>query len=280
MSSRRRSRQIEIFNFSFLDILACTIGLLIFIMIMIFVLQSGGNSLQTNAAAEAHFTNQIASLQLRAADDERIAVQLEEQQMKAIGAAPDTLIAWNKARTLRDATLQQRIELESDVMQLKASIQSKEVDKTKLDRLLVNAEARYAQASKDTATAQAAFSAASTRVDEHHVLVHQIKVPGANADFYVIHVDCRLNEVAIMELPMNGKAKLLGRTPANQLNNAQSSYQQILNQHRNNEKVVVVFWVRPDSHDTFQEAKASVPSGMNCGYEPASDDWKFLEEGN
>ena len=41
MGRRSRSRQVEIFNFSFLDILACTIGLLIFIMVMVFILQSG-----------------------------------------------------------------------------------------------------------------------------------------------------------------------------------------------------------------------------------------------
>ena len=39
---RRRQREVEIFNFSFLDILACTIGLLLFILVMIFILQKAG----------------------------------------------------------------------------------------------------------------------------------------------------------------------------------------------------------------------------------------------
>ncbi len=51
MGSRsRRSREVELFNFSFLDILACVIGLLIFILSIVVV--SGGGSASSQRAAK------------------------------------------------------------------------------------------------------------------------------------------------------------------------------------------------------------------------------------
>ncbi len=276
MSLRRQSRQIEIFNFSFLDIMACTIGLLIFIMVMIFVLQSGANSLQDTSQVASHLTNQISQLQQKAADDERVAAQLEEQQMHAIGADPATLRAWNESRELRDKTIEQAKDLEAEVMQLRAMIQSKQIDRKKLERSLAEAEAQLAQATKDHAAADVALSSASASVDQHHVLVHQVKVPGASTEFNVVHVDCRANEVVIMRIPLNGKAALLGSTPANQISDPRSAFQQILGRERTNDKTVIVFWVRPAGQITFDRARGSLPNGMTFGYEPAGDDWKFL----
>src|SRR4051812_49297396 len=43
----KRSREVELFNFSFLDILACVIGLLIFVLSVVVVSGGGSSSRQT-----------------------------------------------------------------------------------------------------------------------------------------------------------------------------------------------------------------------------------------
>ena len=101
--SHRRARQVEIFNFSFLDILACTIGLLIFIMVMVFILESSSRVADSGAIISMKL-RQAASLQSATARDTEIAagleVQLEKIQTPAI---LDLTPARDSARASRDA---------------------------------------------------------------------------------------------------------------------------------------------------------------------------------
>ena len=76
----------EIFNLSFLDILACTIGLLIFILVMVFILQSGSPMANVGQLV-ARKRADASALRTAAERDTEIARGLEAQfdQMRQEG---------------------------------------------------------------------------------------------------------------------------------------------------------------------------------------------------
>ena len=128
-----RTRQVEIFNFSFLDVLACTIGLLIFIMVMVFILQSGSAVADTGAIIGKKLRD-ASMLQASAARDAQIAQGLEAQldQLRAPNM-PDLTPQRDAARLARDAA---RANYDASVRQVEA-------DQGRLDenRLSVNFKA-------------------------------------------------------------------------------------------------------------------------------------------
>src|SRR4051812_1585201 len=103
MSRRSRRKQVEIFNFSFLDILACTIGLLIFIMVMVFILQAGSPVADTGAIIAVKL-ERASTLQATADRDDVISDALEAQFEKIRDPnAPDLSPQRDAAHATRDA---------------------------------------------------------------------------------------------------------------------------------------------------------------------------------
>ncbi len=275
MSRRLRSRQVEIFNFSFLDILACTIGLLIFIMVMVFILQSGSPVADISAIVDRK-AGEAATLQEAAARDARIAAGLEAELGRVIVPdQPDLSPQRDIAEAARDAA---RHAYENAAHQ-EAEAQAR-LNEARLARdrsaasNLETARADLVAAHERNNRAQAALDAAMTPQDQPVVLM-RVQRPGEGGQaFQVLHVDCHANQVILLK-ENGGKLAEVGRTGVKELASARSAFQQIAAAQRRLNDPLVLFWVRPDGAETYEAARAELPSGTPFGYEPADAAWTF-----
>jgi|GEM_PF-5141351 len=107
-----RHREVDIFNFSFLDILACVIGLLIFVLTIVVVSGGRSNSRQSDGRlsnAEHQLAQSQTSAQM-AAEQRRRTEQLLAQQAKELSDPQGTVqLVKGQIRMLNE----QRINLES-----------------------------------------------------------------------------------------------------------------------------------------------------------------------
>ena len=275
MARRARSRNIEIFNFSFLDILACTIGLLIFIMVMVFILQAGSPLVDNDVVV--HRKETAAAADTDAAErDARIADALEAQlsQFKlpddhGLSARRDA------ARAERDAA---RARYEEKTQQARRAREQLDAAR-ELGRhnALQAAGERLKEAQGRMALAQDAMARAKASAADGRVTFLPRERPGEeNAGPYqVLHVDCRADKVVLLELDAQETTHETGESPAASLADADSAFGRAVSRQRRLERPLVLFWVRPDGMDTFNHAVAALPEDVPRGFEPADVDWHF-----
>jgi hypothetical protein len=79
-SRTKRRRELDIFNFSFLDILACVIGLLIFVLTIV-VVSGGGSSSRQTAGRVSNAEHQLE----RATEDARISADRRQRDEQMLG---------------------------------------------------------------------------------------------------------------------------------------------------------------------------------------------------
>jgi|GEM_PF-5985736 len=277
MSRRRRPRQVEIFNFSFLDILACTIGLLIFIMVMVFILQSGSPVADTGAIVVRKL-REASLLRTDAERDTQIAGGLEAQfDQVRVPEMPDLTRQRDAARSARDEAQANYDQAIRQVASAQAQLDDARLTQDRavaatLERAKTDlkvAADRHSQAEADLARLVAASK-------ETPVVLSPYRRPGSPAeDFQVLHVDCRADGVVLLETDGNRKITQVGHTSANNLDDVQSDYQHTIASHAQLDHPLVLFWVRPDGVTTFTKAREQLPSGTPFGFEPANADWIF-----
>ncbi len=272
MARRRRSRQVDIFNFSFLDILACVIGLLIFIMVMVFVLQSAASNAAAANPRKAH------DQRAQAAMWRRIAQRDNALASRMAGAAAG----------LQPAALPVNLALQlSAAQQAFAAAEARDAhERAKL--LQLQAARSFARragriaAAKAIATAEARLAAAQHKlrqiVARRKSLVRLLPVRrGApnRAWSHVLYVDCGRKGVTMFRLLPNGHARKLGHTDNSDLNSSSSAYQKCMATQSQYSHGDVLFWVHPNAITTFNKAKAAKPAGVVYGDEPATARFSF-----
>lgn len=280
---RRLNRgQVEIFNFSFLDILACTIALLIFIMVMVFVLQSGRSALADTSKVVARESTRAAALEDQAQRDDRIAAQLEEN-IGHLGGLVDRqmLNARSAAKAKRDAAQTQLNHDEDMVASLTQGMRDNKEVHDQLVKAATQVGAALGKARSDYAAAEKRHGELLAQVANNRVLIRPANAPGDPAsDATVLHIDCQRDNLVVMRLREGGKPEILGSVSTQSVDAPDSAFRKAVQQHRNAAKPVLVFWVRPDGIGTFEKAKELVPPGVDYGYEPAAADWNFADQGN
>jgi multidrug efflux pump subunit AcrA (membrane-fusion protein) len=277
MARRSRSRQIEIFNFSFLDILACTIGLLIFIMVMVFILQSGSPVADT--AAIVHRKSDEAQRQKLSADeDTTIANRLEEQ----LGRIHDSVKP--ELRAVRDVAAHQSDSARAAYESTLAQMHTVEAELDTARR------ARLEKSNSDMQEALAALKAARDRNEAAKALVAQAVQSPVTAqfsflpswrtgetirDYDVLHIDCRGDAVAFLSSDADGNIHESDAFPVSAVGDKDSAFQQRIDAHALARNPLVLLWVRPDGLDTYHKVRDALPGNLAFGYEPADAAWRF-----
>jgi len=125
--SLRRKRDVDIFNFSFLDILACVIGLLIFVLTIVVV--SGNGSSATAAAkmdaADHEFQAAKAAAELAAAQRQRIENVLSQHAQDVTDASQNSVVVRSQIAKLNEEGDELKVEsakAESQAAALRAKL--------------------------------------------------------------------------------------------------------------------------------------------------------------
>jgi hypothetical protein len=277
MARRTRHRQVEIFNFSFLDILACTIGLLIFIMVMVFVLQA--DSVVADASnLIARKAEQVRAARLGAEQDSLMVRQLEEQLNK-IPSPVDPRLAGerNSLRTVVEAARTAYMQRSQEVQRAQATLDSRrEAQRRTVEKMLHDAEARLQGSRREHEAADLALVRAVAAEPSTHVTFLPIKRAAEEGEpFQVLHVDCHANRVVLLTVGPDGSVSLAGESPLRSIADKNSILATVVRRHGNSINPLVLFWVRPDGIETFEAAQQAIPTNMPRGFEPADADWNF-----
>ncbi len=210
MSRRRTSREVEIFNFSFLDILACTIGLLIFIMVMVFILQTQSPVADTHAIAR-HRMDDAARLRRAAETDAQIVNALEVQLSRI--HAPEAQHLEQQRETVQKARDAAKEEDERKRSELEAVRNQLIAMQSARDQTRRQAQQSLAAARKHFDEIKGELDAATAALPPPGVALVPSKHPGAQQDgFNVLHVDCRSGEVVVFRVDEKGTIEVVGRT--------------------------------------------------------------------
>jgi hypothetical protein len=271
MSRRTRSREIEIFNFSFLDVLACTIGLLIFIMVMAFILQAGSPVADT-AAVIRHRNAQTVEFEAVAERDRRIAqsVEMELDQVVPTGD-PELTSLRDAARSARDGAKDENDRLTKAV----AAAQSA-VDQA-LQHASEQAQADLDQARRDLGAAESQLAGVTNAAKVARVTFLPRKSDGSSDDggTDVFHIDCQSDHVVIYHGEVDGSVREIGAVPSTDLALPNAFFEKTLSTVSSDSGKRLLFWVRPAGVATFDDAKALLSADTSYGFEPADADWVF-----
>ena len=257
----RRRREVSIFSFAFLDILATTIGVLIFLLLLAAVDQSGIAEAQKLEQMLVHARTRSASAQQQVRQAEQ-----ELAQKRAAARAAQRELS-NLARPTPRASAGELLTKE----RARCRLQSQE-----LERKIDAAKQRLERANKNVASHQAALNNAHGRGQTRHL-------PEAvgGADTIAVHVDCRKDSLVILGAQPGAWAAPRQTCPKDALASSTSPYQKLIAQVKQSQaqpkgKLSIVLWVRPDGIGAADKALAlALRQGVPIGLEPADADWKL-----
>ena len=276
MGRRSRSRQVEIFNFSFLDILACTIGLLIFIMVMVFILQSNSPVADSGAIIERK-QSETAALRKDVERDTQIAQGLEtELDQLRVPGEPDLTPQRDLARAARDAAKSRYVDAASKLADRQARLDEARLARGRsVARGLEQANADLKAAHERNNLAAAELAKATEEANSNSVVAWPYNPPGQVVkEFEVLFVDCHGSNVILLRADQ-GKLIKVGQTGAKNLDDAKSDFQRLVAENRRLDNSLVLFWIRPDGTETYSAALEQLPKPTNFGFEPADAKWSF-----
>lgn len=269
----RRSRSVDIFNFSFLDVLACTIGLLIFIMVMVFILQTGGSVLADVTVVVQRRAQTRAELIHAAKNDEQLAEGLEQTLRTMPLAGPSALPAQ------RDRAVQVRDQAKAKFTVGQNALSEAEQDLQQARQLRTDRDRALADARREVDAAKAQRDQAASELEESKRKATPIlKLEGAQGDakdYSVLHVDCQADQCVIVKTDPQGHPIVVARVSSRTLAAADGAYQRAIATHNREDHPLVLFWVRADGIETFELAQSLLPAGMSHGYEPADASLKL-----
>ncbi len=275
MGSRRRARQVEIFNFSFLDILACTIGLLIFILVMIFLLQS------STRLTDYKKIIQNKMKVVREIQRETQSATVIEQSMKAQLSKMKDARDPKLLRLLRNARQNMMLAREnsevkvSELSNLDAEIESQQaVYSQETVVTLKNLQQSLTAATQKLARLRQRELAEKTNDFTSHMFVRLAK--GKTGGVYTImNVLCAANGLSVLKVDKLGKASIASVTDPASIGDNDSAFQQALVALRSHRRPLVIFWINTGGISAFRQAKDDIPSGIKYGYEPALHHFKY-----
>lgn len=256
--ARRRRKKASMFSFAFLDILATVVGVLIFLLLMGVLSQSGAVEASQWQRKYDELDDELAEAQARAADarkryqDARAAAEDARRELSGEAAR----VAGQAAAVQEENDgIEQEIRAARDrVGGLEGKITALEHKKDQLEK----ERDRLAQPGRP----------------------HMLPRAEGGARATPIHVDCRESELIIMGADVGDSSVKRIHVPADRIEDAGGSYSKLLdgitkrNARRN--PTVLVLWVRPDGIKTADTAiNVAKERDVPLGWEPADSDWEF-----
>ncbi len=265
----------SIFSVSFLDLLACTLGSLLFIMILLFMHTT--NMIDPTAAPPAvrQIENQLKEATGAAAEQEKALDDAARQTAKVMTELASAKEEEKRLNELMGASPMDRERLmRGQVADVDAKLTAADKDLAELKRQLEEERAKRERVER---TRQAiAKSAAEGR--KISVPVRGSGNPMAANFTNIYHVICSKDGVAITHESATGASKAEGvRVPRGELKERASAFMAAVGDVRLNSKThTMILWVRPDGLDTYSQAKnVADESKINVGDEPADADWEL-----
>ncbi len=258
----RRSREIEIFSFSFLDILACTVGALIFIVVMVVCTTADTRGLlqakQAFEEAKARKSSVETAVEKASGEAAQAEKNLADTKRKnpaaelVQSARDQTQRAEAQIKEQQEQTAQARAGIEK--LETEQAQQQEEKDKA-AGRVEV-LKGQLSQRGKDESSGKI------LKMDfEEKKLIPNV-------------VECAASGVINHGSP--GK-RTKEETPQKSLATQESAFRQMLVRIKNSRtKEYVVFLVRPDGLDAFEKARELAKAlQVTMGWEPVNADWEI-----
>ena len=252
----RKRREVLIFSFSFIDILATTIGVLLFIMLMAILNQSG-------ITADSEMDEELKTARQKLANAEQSLHVAEQAFAKA----------WDDAQDARqhDSGGAQR---PSRAATLAEEIRAAETQNMELERRMANARKSAANLQNDIEARRNALGS----VDGTAMLP---KVKGGSAA-KPMHVDCRPDNLLILGDLNDPQGRLHTLCHLDNIKQPNSSFAQFVHRVKRTasqpgaQREVVVLWIRPGGSKVADHAiGVAREAGVAIGWEPADRDWVF-----
>jgi hypothetical protein len=233
------------FSFGFLDILATTIGVLIFIMLFAALSHSGAPEVMELLAQEDELEQE-----LQAAHQQVEQARREHENAKKATAKAREALGQEASSIDRQAA-----DLEEENEDILHDIEDARRESDRLERQLEGLE--------DEPAGPAV-------------------VPRARKKSRVVpyHVDCRESGLVLLGPNMEYRGNNRLRVKVGNIDDNHGSYRRLLNRikrrGRGPNRGVLVLWVRPDGVKAADEAiKEAQDMGVSVGWEPADSDWAF-----
>jgi hypothetical protein len=276
MAYRRNARQVEIFNFSFLDILACTIGLLIFILVMIFLLQSASRLTDYKKIIQTKM-KALREVQAEAKSTAHIANSIEAELSKMRDRRdPKLLLLLQAAREEMRRARQDANVRTAELSSLETGIESQQAVYTQQTQVTLDSlHGKLAAAMRQLAKLQEEQSAAKKSNAYSGVFFQPVNSSRAK-HFNILHVLCSSRGLQILDVHKNGGVSVALLTPTSEIGDADSAYRLAVAAISERHNPLVIFWIYAGGIDAFNQARGEIPAGVHYGYEPALHRWKFM----
>lgn len=251
----RRRRETTIFSFAFLDILATTIGVLMFIMLMAAFQQSGMTEAQK-------LDDQLKAEQAKLAAAQQRGKQAEAEYQ---GAAAAEKAAQEKLSDLASSSSSGDRKAQAENVRLAGKA-------AQIEGKIAEAERRR----KGSNQTLAALEVEAERARGHGT---RLRLPKAiaGASTTPVHVDCQSEKVVILGARTDEGLGQRQSCPRALLKQPDKPFVKLLGQVKNSKgKMSIVLWIRPDGVKTANEAiSIARQHKARLGYEPADKDWTF-----
>lgn len=276
MAYRRNARQVEIFNFSFLDILACTIGLLIFILVMIFLLQSATRLTDYKKIIQSKM-KAVRQLQAEAQSTAHIANSIESELSKMRDQRdPQLLLLLHAAREAMRRARQDANVRTAELSSLQTGIESQQAIYTQQTKVTLSSlRAKLATTMRQLAELQEEQSAV-TKANAHSNVFFQPMNSHSRKHFTILHILCSSRGLQILDVHKNGGVSVALMTPTDEITDSDSAYQLAVAAISEKHNPLVIFWIYAGGIGAFTLAEAEIPADVHYGYEPALHRWKFM----
>lgn len=250
----RKRRQIAVFSFSFVDVLATTVGVLIFVLLTAVLNVSGvvTRSQWRQDALDAELKHRDAELGARTTRSvyRRMSRRLEMARM----SLADSSEAVRDAQTASSEN--RRLQAENDTL------------RAQVDRLTARRDRQRRQ--------QAAITREGRGTGSRCRL--PLAVGGAAA--VPVHVDCRKEGLVILGTDIVGGRADRTSCPRRRIADEHGVFRHLVERVGGRklmpDRQVVVLWVRPGGIETATKAiKLARAAGAPLGWEPADSDWEF-----
>lgn len=250
----RKRRQIAIFSFSFVDVLATTVGVLIFILLTAVLNVSGvvTCSQWRRDAMEAESKRDLAELNAQTARSvyRRMSRRLEMARM----ALADTSESVREAQ--EHSAGNRKLQAENETLQ------------AEVDRLAARRDSHRRQL------------AALKREGRSTGARHRLPLAVGGSAAVPVHVDCRKEGLVVLGTDVVGGRADRTACPVHQIANERGVFFHLVDRVRRRklmpDRQVLVFWVRPDGIESASKAaQVARAAGAPLGWEPADSDWDF-----
>lgn len=259
----RRRRQVELFSFSFVDILATTIGVLLFILLMAVLNQSGVTEYAKMAkkVKSAETQREEAARQVKEAE-EALRKALDETRRARENASGRAAGFAMQAQEMAAEREKQRAANEAAQARIRALKAQKDELEKKNKSLSQTLQAQQAQAQTQTQTPAATG-------------LQMLPKAKGGAEGVAVHVDCRKDGLVILGSDVTSGDGQREFCPLGEIPSSNSAFGKLVQRTKRSSGQVLVLWVRPDGVASADKAIKAARGKVPLGWEPADKDWTF-----